>query len=155
MDSLKTIINEIFFVNIDDSSRKRAIVDSRRAYSRILRDLGFSYEYIGDSLGRDHATIIHYVKSINDLLEYDSIFERKFILAKKQFLSENEQLEVKPKEDVYTTLVKLEQRLENALLEKREIIYKFTKYLEEHEEKIGHKSYVDYCKQNILPLFSH
>ena len=155
MDSLKTIINEIFFVNIDDSSRKRAIVDARRAYSRILRDLGFSYEYIGDSLGRDHATIIHYVKSINDLLEYDSIFERKFILAKKQFLSENEQLEVKPKEDVYTTLVKLEQRLENALLEKREIIYKFTKYLEEHEEKIGHKSYVDYCKQNILPLFSH
>jgi hypothetical protein len=155
MDSLKTIINEIFFVNIDDSSRKRSIVDARRAYSKILRDVGFSYEYIGESVGRDHSTIIHYVKSIENLLEYDSIFERKFILANKQFLSENEQLEVKPKEDVYTTLVKLEQRLENALLEKREIIYKFTKYLEEHQEKIGHKSYVDYCKENILPLFSH
>lgn len=155
MDSLKTIINEIFFVNIDDSSRKRSIVDARRAYSKILRDVGFSYEYIGESIGRDHSTIIHYVKSIENLLEYDSIFERKFILANKQFLSENEQLEVKPKEDVYTTLVKLEQRLENALLEKREIIYKFTKYLEEHQEKIGHKSYVDYCKENILPLFSH
>jgi hypothetical protein len=155
MDSLKTIINEIFFVNIDDSSRKRSIVDARRAYSKILRDVGFSYEYIGESVGRDHSTIIHYVKSIENLLEYDSIFERKFILANKQFLLENEQLEVKPKEDVYTTLVKLEQRLENALLEKREIIYKFTKYLEEHQEKIGHKSYVDYCKENILPLFSH
>ena len=86
MDSLKKIINEIFFVNINDKTRKRRIVDARRAYAKILRDVGFSYEHIGDSIGKDHATIIHYVKSIDDLLQYDSIFEKKFILAKKQFL---------------------------------------------------------------------
>ena len=90
MDSLKKIVNEIFFVDIDNPTRKRATVDARRAYCKILRAVGFSYEHIGDSIGKDHATIIHYVKSIDNLLEYDSIFERKFILAKKQLVLRKE-----------------------------------------------------------------
>jgi hypothetical protein len=128
MDSLKKIINEIFFVDIKDNTRKRRIVDARRAYSKILRDVGFSYEYIGDSIGKDHATIIHYAKSISDLLKYDSVFEKKFILAKKQFLLENKQLIPNSNDDIYTTAIKLGEKIEEITLEKQQMLNKLVDY---------------------------
>jgi hypothetical protein len=153
MDSLKKIINEIFFVDINDKTRKRRIVDARRAYSKILRDVGFSYEHIGDSIDKDHATIIHYAKSINDLLQYDSIFEKKFILAKKQFLLENKQLIPKSNDDIYTTAIKLGERVEEITLEKQQMLNKFVDYLESYEKENGITPSIEYCRKSILPLF--
>lgn len=153
MDSLKKIINEIFFVNINDKTRKRRIVDARRAYAKILRDVGFSYEHIGDSIGKDHATIIHYVKSIDDLLQYDSIFEKKFILSKKQFLLENKQLIPKSNDDIYTTAIKLGERIEEIILEKKQMLNKFVDYLESYEKENGITPSIEYCRKSILPLF--
>lgn len=155
MDSLKKIVNEIFFVNIDNPTRKRRTVDARRAYSKILRDVGFSYEHIGDSIEKDHATIIHYVKSIENLLEYDSVFEKRFMLAKKQFLLENKELISQSNEDIYTTAIRLGERLEQVLLEKHQILFKFIDHLEDHEKSFGYTPSVEHCRKNILPLFGY
>lgn len=155
MDSLKKIVNEIFFVDIENSTRKRRTVDARRAYSKILRDVGFSYEHIADTINKDHATIIHYVKSIENLLEYDSIFEKRFMLAKKQFLLENKELISQSNEDIYTTAVRLGEKLEQVLLEKHQILFKFVDHLEDYEKSNGYPPSVEYCRKNILPLFGY
>jgi hypothetical protein len=147
MDSLKNIINLVFFVDIEDRTRKRQIVDARRAYSKILRDSGFSYEFIGKSINKDHATIIHYVKSVDSLLKYDAIFEKKFILAKKNFLEENKHLMLNSKEDIYAIAISLENRL-NELISKRE---KINELLDKYEKE--NKECVDFCREVILPLF--
>jgi hypothetical protein len=149
MDSLKTIINLVFFVDIEDNSRKRRLVDARRAYSKILKDVGFSYQHIGHSLGKDHATIIHYVKSIDDLLKYDSVFQKKFMLAKKNFLKENKHLIPNSKEDIYTVSIVLENRLSEILSKKEEIICS----LDNYEKENGTNECIDYCKKLMLSLF--
>lgn len=144
MESLKNIINLVFFVEIDDPTRKRRIVDARRAYSKILKDAGFSYQHIGYTLNKDHATIIHYVKSVDGLLKYDSIFEKKFILAKKKFLEENKHLMLHSKEDIYSIAISLENQLDKAKKVRNEII----DYLDNHEGEC-----VDYCRKAMMSLF--
>jgi hypothetical protein len=153
MDSLKKIVNEIFIVDINDKSRKRIIVDARRAYCKILRDFGFSYEYIGDTINKDHVTVIHYIKTIKDLLKYDSSFEEKYILAKKEFSLENKQLITKSNDDIYTRAIKLGERLEELILDRQQILNKFADYLEGYEKENGAIPSAEYCRNNIIPLF--
>lgn len=153
MDSLKKIVNEIFFVDIDKNTRKREIVDARRVYSKILRDFGFSYQHIGDSINKDHATIIHYIKSIDNLLTYDPSFEKKFIIIKKQFVLENKQLILRSNVDIYTTAENLRNKLDEVILEKKQILIKFVDYLESYTNMNGEMPSIEYCKETILPLF--
>jgi hypothetical protein len=155
MDSLKITIKEIFFADIEEKTRKRRVVDARRAYSKILRDVGFSYDYIGHSIGKDHASIIHYVKSISGLLKYDSTFEKKFILAKKHFLLENKHLISKSNDDIYTTAIKLGEKVEEMTLERQQMLTRFVDYLEGYEKENGIMPSVEYCRKNILPLFDY
>lgn len=149
MDSLKNIVNLIFFVDIEDPTRKRRIVDARRAYSKILKDAGFSYQHIGHTLNKDHATIIHYVKSVDGLLKYDSVFEKKFMLAKKNFLKENKHLMLNSKEDIYTVAISLENRLNEIISKKAKILHK----LESYENENGQNECVGYCRELMLSLF--
>lgn len=147
MNSLKNIINLVFFVDIDEHTRKRQVVDARRAYAKILRDAGFSYEFIGKTINKNHAAVIHYVKSIDSLLKYDTIFEKKFILAKKNFLEENKHLNLNSKEDIYAIAISLESKL-NELISKRK---KINDLLDKYEN--DKKECVDFCREVILPLF--
>lgn len=149
MDSLKKIINLVFFVDIEDSTRKRRVVDARRAYAKILKDVGFSYHHIGDSLNKDHATIIHYVKSVDGLLKYDSVFEKKFIVAKKNFLKENTHLMLNSKEDIYAIAIELEIKLNEIKSKAKETM----KALEDYEKENGKNECIDYCKKVVFPLF--
>jgi hypothetical protein len=144
MDSLKKIINLVFFVDIEDSTRKRRVVDARRAYAKILKDAGFSYQHIGHTLNKDHSTIIHYVKSVDGLLKYDSVFEKKFILAKKNFLKENKHLMLNSKEDIYAIAISLENQLDKA----KKVISEIIDYLDNHEGEC-----VDYCRKAMMSLF--
>ena len=121
METAKKIINIIYGVDIDEETRKRPVVDARRAYSKILRDAGYSFQYIASTLNKDHTSIVHYVKSIESLLEYDSAFEKKFILAKQNFLEENKNLrinrvsikKIQNRNDFWIWKSKLNQNLNN------------------------------------------
>ena len=86
MESLKQIVNEIFSIDIDSKRRKRSAVDGRKVYAKILRDLGYAYEHIGSTIDKDHATIIHYVNNIENLLEFDSTFKRKYNICSPKWL---------------------------------------------------------------------
>ena len=60
--------------------RKRNMenVNARMTYSYILRQLGYSYKEIGMSLGKDHSTVIHYVRRIKWYAQSDAPLKKKF-----------------------------------------------------------------------------
>ena len=60
--------------------RKRSVenVNARMTYSYILRQLGYSYKEIGRSLGKDHSTVIHYVRRIKWYAQADAPLKKKF-----------------------------------------------------------------------------
>jgi len=67
----REVVNSIFRVDIMSKSRKRNVVNARMIYSKILREKHISYNVIGKSILKNHASIIYYIKSINWLLAYD------------------------------------------------------------------------------------
>jgi hypothetical protein len=153
MESLKKIINEIFSIDIDSEKRKRSVVDGRRVYSKILRDLGYVYEDIGDSLGKDHATVIHYIKTIDSLLNFDSVFNKKYNICKKKFLLENRKIIMKSNDDIHLEAISLAERLEKAILERNQLLSKFVGHLESYKKENKKMPNIEYCKEVILPLF--
>jgi chromosomal replication initiator protein len=60
-------------------SRKRECVESRHLMAYIIkRKTRFSLKHIGERLGgRDHTTIIHSVRTFEDLFETDSVFRER------------------------------------------------------------------------------
>lgn len=153
MESLKQIVNEIFLIDIESKSRKRAIVDGRKVYSKILRDLGYSYELIGSTINKDHATIIHYVKDIDSLFEFDNIFKKRYNLCKRKFLLEDRQVIIKSNDNIHLEAITLAERLEKAILDKKLIAHKFVQYLENYYEEYTSMPTIRYCRESILPLF--
>lgn len=73
--------------NLNIPSRKQLKTHRRYFLYKKMREIGLTYEEIGDYFGRDHATIIHGVrkhelyteikdsKYLKDIQEYDNIFQ--------------------------------------------------------------------------------
>jgi hypothetical protein len=154
MDSLKKIINEVFVTDIDLNSRDRNSVDGRKAYSKILRDVGLSYLQIGRTLNKNHATIIHYYKSCNHLVEYDSVFKKKFNLVVNDFFEKNKNLKPKSNNTSDYLVFELKMKLDLALSEKNKILNDFINHLELYVKEKGYMPDVSYCRNNILPLLT-
>ena len=154
MESLKRIVNDIFLTDLDDKSRIRKNVDARKAYSKILRDIGFSFKYIGETIGKDHSSIVYYCISADYLFLYDNVFQKKFNLAKKHFLLENNNYKPTSNEDIYTIAIQLREELDSVLFEKNKMLNDFVDHLENHVIEKGYMPNIDYCRNKILPLFS-
>jgi hypothetical protein len=153
MESLKKIVNEVFLVDIEVTGSKRSCVDARKVYSKILKEIGYSYQFIGDTIGRDHSTIIHYVKGIDDLLTYDALFNKRFNICKKKFLLENRKIIMKSDDNIHLTVIDLAEKLEMAEMDKNKSLENFVIFLEEYEKAHNKMPSTKYCREVILPLF--
>lgn len=155
MDELKTIVNNIFLTDVNSENRQRQVVDARKVYSKILRDLGYSCQAIGDSIKKDHATILHYQKSIEHLLAYDDALRQKYKACKNAFLSDKQHLVVKTKKkdkDIYLTVIALEEKLERLIEERKKQLHTFVDFLENYEKESGHLPSISEYRNVILPL---
>jgi chromosomal replication initiation ATPase DnaA len=56
-------------VSIMDDTRKRPIVIYRQVFCKIARLMGYSMTNIGKYISRDHATVIHSIKTVDNLIE--------------------------------------------------------------------------------------
>ena len=153
MESLKQIVNEVFLVDINSNRRQRSIVDARKVYSKILRDLGYSYQFIADTINKKHCAIIHYVKGIEDLLMYDSVFSKRYNMCKKKFLIENREIIMRSNDNIHLQAITLSEKLEQVILDKQEVLQKFINQLEIYQKQYESMPTIEYCKEVILPLF--
>jgi len=156
MQELKEIINEVFLVDIETKSSKRVVVDARKVYSKILRDSGYSYELIGETINKDHATIIHYVKNIEYLLSYDQILRDKYVACKNVFIKKKNSIseQIKKDVDIYVTVVRLTNELQEAVEIKEKLLDEFFNYIQDYEERTGRLPNSYECKHHILQLFN-
>ena len=67
--AIKSIVNNICNINIDNPSRKRELVEGRIIYSKLMRSAGHPVVKIGRSIKKDHATVLHYSKIFDFLLK--------------------------------------------------------------------------------------
>jgi hypothetical protein len=155
-DTLKEIVSGVFNVDISLKDRRRNSVDARRIYSKVLRERGYTFESIGDSLDRDHATIIHYIGSVDTILAYDKGLRDKYIACKNVFLEGRAPLMIermKKDADLYVTVIRLNDELQEIIKEKKEILTKFVHYIDKYEKETGNYPSVNFLKKRVIPLF--
>lgn len=154
---LKEIVSNVFAVDFSGSSRNRELVDARRVFSKVLRDRGYTFEYIAKSIGRNHATVIHYMKSIESIIAYDKGIRDKYINCKNLFLENKGPLVIESRKkdiDMFVTIIRLNQELQDCVKEKKEILSKFVDYIEEYEKKTGLFPNLYDCRKYILEKFN-
>jgi hypothetical protein len=85
MELLKTIVDNVFGIDIAKMNRRRETVDARMIYAMLLRGRGYTFSSIGKSLNNDHTTIIHHCKKADDILAQDDSLMRKYIICRDTF----------------------------------------------------------------------
>lgn len=63
---------------IEGTGRKIDVVYARIAIAKVLHECGFAIHEIADMLGVSHSLIIHYLKTFEDRMKYDTIFANTF-----------------------------------------------------------------------------
>ena len=69
-------VTGVEFNKVQSSSRRRNFVNARHLFCYFARKrTKLSFQEIGGIINRDHATIIHSVRNVEDLLSYDREFK--------------------------------------------------------------------------------
>ena len=134
LDAIRIIVEGELDISIYGNCRKRNLVDARIIYAKIAREYNYSFKSIGRAIGKDHATIIHYIKNFNWLFSSDTEFRERYIYIKEKFIQmrpniiENKQIEI-----INNSMV-LHKQIEKLSLENQKYLSDKLKY--ERLEKI-------------------
>jgi hypothetical protein len=119
------------------------VVDARRIFYKILRDMGMQYTDIGRIHSKDHSTIIHAVKTFNDIYATDVDFRKAYRMIHDLFSSykEHNPLELKSKGELIVDIYRMEGHI-NELMStiktlRRNLLF-FDKYNDIISELIEH-----------------
>jgi hypothetical protein len=84
IEAIKVIVEGELDINIYGDSRKRNLVDARIIYAKLAREYNYSFKSIGEPIGKDHSTIIHYMKNFDWLFSSDTEFREMYIYLKEK-----------------------------------------------------------------------
>lgn len=71
-------IQKVTGVDITTKTRKYEFIEARMIYYKLLRDRGYSLQEIGDTLDKNHATVLHGINVFNDIKDYDKDLMEKY-----------------------------------------------------------------------------
>ena len=71
-------IQKVTGVDITTKTRKYEFIEARMIYYKLLRDRGYSLQEIGDTLDKNHATVLHGINVFNDIKDYDKDLREKY-----------------------------------------------------------------------------
>ena len=85
--ALKPLLNcDLNRERVIQASKSQPLCDSRRIVAAHLRKRGYSLPEIGRELNRHHTTIIHLLRSHQELIESDANYRLLVELCEVQFL---------------------------------------------------------------------
>jgi hypothetical protein len=126
---LIALINETFKIDITADTRKQEYVFGRMIYFKILRDLGYGFQPIGRTLNKDHSTVIHSVRTFDDLVIYDKELYRTYNIIKELVIKSIDTVDIE--KATYSELVRCLRNLEreNVSLRQEIQLLKKTKFI--------------------------
>ena len=78
-----SLMNDILGCDIMGRSRSQEMVWGRNIVMYMLRRDGFIYSDIGEALNKNHSTVIHAVRQVEDMLRYPRIYEEEYGIWKR------------------------------------------------------------------------
>jgi len=76
---IKEIVEKYYQLDITKLTRKREYVEARAVYYNLVRDnTRMSLSAIGKSMGKDHSTVLHFIKQLKDWVTYDKQIQKDY-----------------------------------------------------------------------------
>ena len=135
MNTLKQITNDVFNVDITSKNRQREYVNARITFSSILRNEGIKYTRIGGYLGKDHATILHYITNLESYLKTDEDFREKYDTVVNEYDNKEESVYDIPDDELISEIFRL-RRLNKSLYLENNALKREAKKLEVYPERM-------------------
>jgi hypothetical protein len=131
---IKEIVDNYFELNLKRNTRKRQYVEARAIFYKLCREFTkLSLEEIGKQVDRDHASVLHGIRSLNNWIEYDNRIKNNLRILRNK---------VRNFEDEKDTVIELDEsivlkyvQLKEQVKEQEEIINDLRKALADITEK--------------------
>ena len=121
--SIKRIIEKEIGERIDTRNRRRDLTYARAVYCQIGRDLGLSLAAIGETLNRDHATVLHALRVIYPFAMEQGYYSRLYQTL-SAIVEKDKKNKSKIKQDKFDAMKDLALRLEEMQKENVALKYK-------------------------------
>lgn len=128
LEAIKVIVEGELDISIFGDSRKRNLVDARIIYAKIAREYNYSFKSIGVNIGKDHSTIVHYMKNFDWLFSSDTDFREMYIYLKEKIkevlpnIKDNQEIKI-----INNSMV-LHKQIESLSLENEKYLSNKLKY---------------------------
>ena len=112
-EQIKKLVIENTGIDIDNPVRKRAFVEARAIYYKLLREYTLlSLVEIGDYVKKNHATVIHGIKNLDSWCKLDVNLKNKYLNIRSglDVLKENIELDNADVEKIVDRYIKLKQK---------------------------------------------
>ncbi len=132
---LKEIVDGVFGVDITETNRQRRYVNARMVFSKIARQHFYVFHDIGRFLGRDHATIIHYMRVFDSYCLTDKNLRDNYISCLNCFSDESFDVShIKTTDQLKKEIISLKRQ--NNLLSSELVLCKAEKLQDERVSEI-------------------
>lgn len=126
---IKRIVKKELKQDIEEDSRRRAVVQGRIIYSKILRDVGYTFEDIGESISKNHDNIMYYMRVFDTEYDTNTVLRNKYdkcLLEYNRFIYSKSKSKkysnVKdPNEEIIKDIKKFEDKIKLLILDLNEI----------------------------------
>ena len=82
---VKELVEDYYKLKITSKSRRRKYVEARAIYYKLLRkNTRSSLQYIANTLGKNHATVLHGINQLEDWIEYDKQLKTDYIILNRR-----------------------------------------------------------------------
>jgi Bacterial dnaA protein helix-turn-helix len=133
---VRKIVEMVTGTSIMAKDRKRNTVESRMIYATLLREQGYALTYIGDTLGKDHTTILHYLRSLKALTDTDVNTMRKYLRCRELYLIEKQPVNLTQNIDYKTECAKLTTQIDIAKAENYLLTEEIAKLKKSEESRL-------------------
>ena len=133
-EMIKETVDNYFEVNLKRNTRKRNYVEARAIFYKLCREFTkMSLEQIGEQVNRDHSSVLHGIRCLNNWVEQDSRIKNNLrILRNKIRNFEDEKDNII---DLDESIVLKYVQLKEQVKEQEEIINDLRKALNDITEK--------------------
>jgi len=133
-ETIKEIVENYFELSISRNTRKRQYVEARAIYFKLCREFTqLSLEQIGKSVNRDHASVLHGVRSINTWVQVDKRMSNSMHILRNKII--NYQIEKDETVELNESIVLKYIQLKEQVKELEEINKTLSTELNEITEK--------------------
>lgn len=116
--TLLNLVEKYLDVNLLSKSRKQENVYGRMIYYKILREQHHGFQAIAQSLKKNHATVIHAIKTFDDLYPIDKQLRQQYEIIKEIYfdIEGNHPLSFTTRPELIEKVINLEKQNKSLIL---------------------------------------